>query len=180
MTDEVHNERVRKAHYGNNGPATERVGHSRTQRPAGPCEAVSSRESTIAAPSADRGPYGTGPRARTRCHWPCAASLRVAVVDREKSAGAEAAAIQSTSASRGDVRDREASRPLARWPMSSRPRDSGRSGGVDAQEVESRAYVQVGVTVRDWGHQRFSQEIFWEKLTKLNLQTCRAGRKARM
>ena len=43
--------------------------------------------------------------------------------------------------------------------------------GADALEVdsESRASVQVGVTVRDWRHQRFPQEIFWEKLTKLNL-----------
>ena len=42
--------------------------------------------------------------------------------------------------------------------------------GADAQEVESRVSIQVGVTVpsvRDWRHQRFLQEIFWEKLTKL-------------
>ena len=38
--------------------ADKRAGHSRTraQRPAGPCEAASSSESGIAAPSADRGP----------------------------------------------------------------------------------------------------------------------------
>ena len=33
-----------------------RVGHSRTQRPAGPCEAASSDESTIAAPEGRAGP----------------------------------------------------------------------------------------------------------------------------
>ena len=43
------------------------------------------------------------------------------------------------------------------------------SMGADAQEVESRVSVQVGVDVRDWRRQRFPQEIFWEKPTKLNL-----------
>ena len=33
--------------------------------------------------------------------------------------------------------------------------------------MESRVSAQVGVTVWDWRHQRFPQEIFWEKLTKL-------------
>ena len=46
---------------------------------------------------------------------------------------------------------------------------AGDSLGADAQEVESRVSVQVGVNVRDWRHQRFSQEIFWGKLTKLNI-----------
>ena len=35
--------------------ADQRVGHSRTRRPAGPCEAASSSESTIAVPSTHRG-----------------------------------------------------------------------------------------------------------------------------
>ena len=39
--------------------------------------------------------------------------------------------------------------------------------GTEGREVESRVSAQVGVTVWDWRHQRFPQEIFWEKLTKL-------------
>ena len=46
--------------------AGQRVGHSRTERPAGPCEAASSSESPVTAPSADRGPY------RTTCENPWA------------------------------------------------------------------------------------------------------------
>ena len=44
---------------------------------------------------------------------------------------------------------------------------AGDSGDVYVQEVESRVSVQVGVTIRDWRHQHYPQEIFWEKLTKL-------------
>ena len=45
----------------------------------------------------------------------------------------------------------------------------GSSGGADAQEVESRVSVLVGVTVRSWHRRRFHRGILWEKLTKLNL-----------
>ena len=42
--------------------------------------------------------------------------------------------------------------------------------GADAQEVESRVSVEVEVTAREWRHRHAPQEIFREKLTKLNLR----------
>ena len=42
----------------------------------------------------------------------------------------------------------------AKWPMSR----TGDSLGADAQEVESRVSVQVGVTVRDWRRVRFPRK----------------------
>ena len=47
---------------------------------------------------------------------------------------------------------------------------AGDSLDADAQEVESRVSVQVEVTARDWRHRHVPREIFWEKLTKLNLR----------
>ena len=48
---------------------------------------------------------------------------------------------------------------------------AGETLGADAQEVESRISIQVGVAVRDWRHQRFPQEMFGEKRTKLTFAT---------
>ena len=56
---------------------------------------------------------------------------------------------------------------------------AGDSSSADAQEGDGCRCAgrgtkslrqKVGVAARDWRHQRFPQEVFWEKPTKLNLR----------